>query len=76
MQMGITRPSTGMNSHADEDRMKATNTRFRILGLIVTFSLGTLLIGCSPYGGDAGAERSQQQSEVLQDRIKSTQIDR
>jgi hypothetical protein len=48
----------------------------RILGMVVTFSLGILLAGCSGDAGDPGAKRTQQQSEVLQDRIKTTQIDR
>ena len=50
--------------------------RYRILGLVMMFSLGTLLAGCGSYMGDPGAERTQQQSEELQDRIRTTQIDR
>jgi hypothetical protein len=42
----------------------------------VVFTLGVVVAGCSPYQGDSGAKRSQQQSEELQNRIKTTQADR
>jgi outer membrane biogenesis lipoprotein LolB len=44
--------------------------------MAVLFSAGALLTGCSSDTGDRGADRTQQQSEQLQDRIKTTQIDR
>ena len=50
--------------------------RFRILALTAVFSMGAIVAGCSGDSGDRGADRSQQQSEKLQDRIKTTQIDR
>ena len=50
--------------------------RFRVLAAAVVFSASALVAGCSGDGGDPGADRSQQQSEQLQDRIKTTQIDR
>ena len=50
--------------------------RFRILAMAVVFSVGTLVAGCSEYEGDAGADRTEQQSGQLQNRIKTTQIDR
>jgi hypothetical protein len=56
--------------------MSGLYARFRILAITVVFSVGALLAGCSEYAGDAGADRSQQQSEQLQKRIKTTQIDR
>ena len=56
--------------------MSAIIARYRILGALVIFSLATILAGCSAYTGDQGANRTQQQSEELQDRINSTQIDR
>ena len=59
-----------------EDRMSTIVARYRILGVLVFFFLGTLLVGCSGYSEDPGANRSQQQSEQLQNRIKTTQVDR
>lgn len=56
--------------------MSAKFTHYRILGIVVIFSLGAILAGCSPYTGDAGAKRTQQQTEELRDRINTTQIDR
>ena len=56
--------------------MSAIIARYRILGMVVIFSLGSILAGCSPYTGDPGAKRSQQQSKELQNRISTTQIDR
>jgi hypothetical protein len=60
----------------NEERMSAKFAHYRILGIVVIFSLGTILAGCSPYAGDAGAQRTQQQTEELRDRINTTQIDR
>jgi hypothetical protein len=56
--------------------MSAKLARYRILGMAVMFSLATMLAGCSGDTGDPGAKRSQQQSEALQDRIRTTQTDR
>ena len=56
--------------------MSAIIARYRILGIVVIFSLGTVLAGCSPYAGDPGAKRTQQQTDDLRNRIKTTQIDR
>jgi hypothetical protein len=56
--------------------MSELSARFRVLATALIISLGVILAGCSGGGGDPGAERSQQQSEQLQDRIKTTQIDR
>jgi len=39
-------------------------------------ALLAVTVGCSRYEGDAGAKRDQQQSEVLQNRIRTTQVDR
>jgi len=75
-QADDTRPLSGMNSYKNEDRMSAKFARYRILAMVVVFSLGTILAGCSPYAGDPGAKRSQQQTEELRDRINTTQIDR
>ncbi len=75
-QAGYTRPLSGMNSYKNEDRMSATFARYRLLAIVVVFSLGTILAGCSPYAGDPGAKRSQQQTEELRNRINTTQIDR
>ena len=58
------------------DRMSAITACYRILGILVIFSLGTLLAGCSGYTGDQGAKRTQHQSEELRARINTTQIDR
>lgn len=44
--------------------------------MVVVFSMSAIVTGCSRDKGDAGAKRSQQQSEQLQNRIKTTQIDR
>jgi hypothetical protein len=52
------------------------SARFRTLTTVLIFSAGVILAGCSGGGGDPGADRSQQQSEQLQNRIKTTQIDR
>ena len=65
-----------MNSYKNEDRMSATFARYRTLAIVVVFSLGTILAGCSPYTGDSCAKRSQQQTEELRNRINTTQIDR
>ncbi len=65
-----------MNSYNNEDRMSATFARYRILGIVVIFSLGTMLAACSGDMDDPGAKRSQQQSKELQNRISTTQIDR
>jgi hypothetical protein len=59
-----------------ENRMSEFTARYRLLAVAVTFSLSTLLAGCGQYAGDAGAKRSQQQSKELQDRIRTTQVDR
>lgn len=56
--------------------MFTSTVRYRLLGLVMLLVLGTVLTGCTRYSGDAGAERTEQQSEKLQDRIKTTQIDR
>ncbi len=66
----------GTNFYDNEDRMSAIIARYRILGMVVIFSLGTILTGCSPSAGDPGAKRSQQQSKELQNRISTTHIDR
>ncbi len=65
-----------MNSYENEDRMSATFARYRILGIVVIFSLGTIVAGCSGDMGDTGATRTQQQAEELRNRINTTQIDR
>jgi hypothetical protein len=65
-----------MNSYKNEDRVSVKSAHLRILATVVIFSLGTILAGCSPYDGDAGAKRTQQQTEELRDRINTTQIDR
>ena len=49
---------------------------FRILAVTVVFSVGAMVAGCSGGAGDPGADRSQQQSKQLQDRINTTQVDR
>ena len=51
-------------------------TRNRLLGVVLLFSVGILFAGCSGYSEDPGAKRSQQQSVDLQNRIKTTQVDR
>ena len=56
--------------------MSAISTCYRILGILVIFSLGTLLAGCSGEMSDPGAKRSQHQSEELRARINTTQVDR
>ena len=56
--------------------MSELYARFRILASALIFSVGVLVAGCSGDTGDPGADRSQQQSEQLQNRIKTTQIDR
>lgn len=70
------RPLGDVVTYENEDRMSATIARYRILGTVVIFSLGLMLAGCSGNAGDPGAERSQQQSKELRDRVNSTQIDR
>jgi len=49
---------------------------FRILAATVVFSVGVVLAGCTGGAGDPGADRSQQHSKQLQDRINTTQVDR
>ncbi len=56
--------------------MSVKFAHYRILAALVFFSMGTILAGCSPYDGDSGAKRSQQQAEELRNRINTTQIDR
>ncbi len=56
--------------------MSAIIARYRILGTVLILSLGTILAGCTGYGDDPGAKRTQQQSEELRGRINTTQIDR
>jgi hypothetical protein len=56
--------------------MSATIACYRALAIVVVFILGAIVAGCSSYQGDAGAKRTQQQSEELQNRIKTTQVDR
>lgn len=56
--------------------MSAILARNRILGVVLILGLGTVIAGCSGDRSDPGAKRSQQQSEVLQNRIKTTQVDR
>ncbi len=73
---GKTRSLSGMNLFENEDRMSAKFSHYRTLGVVVIFSLGAILAGCSPFDGDPGAKRSQQQAEELRNRIKTTQIDR
>jgi hypothetical protein len=60
----------------NEDRMSEFSARFRILAMAVVFSMVAIVAGCSGDTGDRGADRSQQQSEQLQNRIMTTQIDR
>ena len=59
-----------------EDRMSALCSRCRILGAAAIIALLAVNIGCSRYEGDPGASRTQQQSEDLQNRIRTTQVDR
>lgn len=56
--------------------MSSVPAHCRILGAVAIIALVALGVGCSRYQGDAGATRSQQQSEELQNRIKTTQVDR
>ncbi len=70
------RPRGDVVTYENEDRMSARITRYRILGMVVIFSLGSMLAGCSGNAGDSGAERSQQQTKELRDRMSTTQIDR
>jgi len=56
--------------------MLATFTRIRILAIAAVFSIGASVTGCSDYKADDGAKRTQQQSEELDNRIMTTQIDR
>ena len=55
--------------------MSVNFSSIRVYGLAIAMSLGALLAGCG-QSSDPGAERSQQQSEQLRDRINTTQIDR
>ena len=72
----ISGQSAGSISYENEDRMSELSSRFRTLTTALVFSAGVIVAGCSGDAGDRGADRSQQQSEQLQDRIKTTQIDR
>jgi len=57
--------------------MSFTFARIRILAVVVVFAAVSMVAGCSGGGKmDAGAKRTQQQSEELQNRIMTTQIDR
>ena len=57
--------------------MSVTFARIRMLAVVVVFAVGSMVAGCSGGGKmDAGAKRTQQQSEELQNRIMTTQIDR
>ncbi len=56
--------------------MSAKIARYRVLGMVVIFSLGTILAGCSGDMGEPGAKRTQQQSKELRNRINTTQVDR
>lgn len=56
--------------------MSAASKPIRILALAALLALGVNLTGCTSYSGDEGAERTQEQSEMLRDRISTTQIDR
>ena len=57
--------------------MSVTFARIRFLAVVVVFATGSMVAGCSGGGKmDAGAKRTQQQSEELQNRIMTTQIDR
>ena len=64
-----------MDSYGNEVRMSVNFSSIRVYGLAIAMSLGALLAGCG-QSSDPGAERSQQQSEQLRDRINTTQIDR
>ena len=63
-------------SFGSEGRMSAASSRFRLLVTVAILSLGATLAGCTGSGGDPGADRSQQQSQELRDRISTTQTDR
>ena len=56
--------------------MLAIFARIRILAIAAVFSIGATVAGCSDYKVDDGAKRTQQQSEELDNRIMTTQIDR
>jgi hypothetical protein len=56
--------------------MSRIRLRFSNLGVALLFALSTLAGGCTSYSGDAGAKRSDQQSEQLRERGSTTQIDR
>ena len=56
--------------------MSATFAHFRILAIAAVLSIGASVAGCSEYKVDDGAKRTQQQSEELDNRIMTTQIDR
>jgi hypothetical protein len=60
----------------NENRMSKFTVRLQLLGMVVILCLGALLAGCSRYTGDAGADRSRQQSQELRERIRTTQVDR
>lgn len=66
----------GTGPEEDEDRMPAMSVRCRILGAAAIIALLAFTGACSRYQGDAGANRTQKQSEELQNRIKTTQVDR
>lgn len=68
--------SAGTLLNKNEDRMLATFARIRILAIAAVFSIGAGVTGCSDYKVDDGAKRTQQQSEELDNRIMTTQIDR
>ena len=48
----------------------------RALGIALVFSMATVLAGCDGYTGDAGAERTEQESQMLRDRLRQVQADR
>ena len=56
--------------------MSPINAIVRFLGVVLVIFLGFTLAGCGSSSGDPGAERSDQQSQDLRNRINSTQIDR
>lgn len=57
--------------------MSVIFARFRALAIVAVFAISSMVAGCSNGGKvDEGAKRTQQQSEELQNRIMTTQIDR
>ena len=57
--------------------MSVIFARFRALAIVAVFATSSMVAGCSSGGKvDEGAKRTQQQSEELQNRIMTTQIDR